>query len=225
MRLGATVLAAGFLLAACSSGSSGGTKADPAADQKSAASINIKQSDFPAGWEGSPPSKNNTAATGEVARLFSCIGIQDPAKDQSAQAFSDTFSQGGQSTASSQVRFTQKASDASTDFKAIAGPKTPGCIEQTFQQAVSTLIPANAGATFTGLKVDKRTVPKANGVNAAGYRATLTVTVAGQQIPVTADLAFVQKGRAEGTVSFIGPVRAVPDDVQTQVITAFEKRM
>ena len=215
------MLAAGLLFSAC--GGSSGSKADPAADQKKGDQINLKLADFPAGWTGSPH-KDDPSAKTRSTQLNSCLGIADAATRQTTQTYSDDFSQ-GQMQASSEVDFVKSTSEAKADFKAVSGSKAAGCIQQSFSAALKDQMQSFPDASLGEVKVDPRSVPKQNGVDAVGYRATVDVSVGGQKLPVTADVVLAQKNREEGTVTFLGIGTPVPDDVQTKLLSTFQSRM
>ena len=212
----------GVLFSACGGGSSGG-KADTATDQKKGGEINLKLGDFPSGWTNSPH-KDDPSGKALSTQLNGCLGIADPSTRHTTETFSDDFSQ-GQSQASSEVDFTKSSSEASSDFKAVSSAKAPGCIQQAFSDALKSQAQSFPGASIGEIKVNERPVAKNHGAKAIGYRATVSVTLSGQQLPVTADVALAQKGREEGTVTFTGLGTPVPDDLETKLVSTFESRM
>jgi len=191
-----TATAAGLVVATLALGACGGgggsTKASPSADTTATAKINLKPADFPSGWT-SNPHQASPAEAQTLRRLAQCLGIADPAGHTTADVHSPDFNKGQATMAASEVRFVQKNSDAIDELTAFQSGKGPDCFKQAFQPVIQERLPS--GMTASNLDVRQFTFPTLRDGTAA-YRASFTIPVAGNNVPVYADFALFRAGRA-----------------------------
>ena len=190
-----TAVAGGLvLLSACGGGGGSSTSkpAAPAADQASAAKINLRQTDFPSGWT-SAAHQVTPQETATLKQLTTCVGIADLAGHTTATDRSPDFSTGQATSASSSVTFVKTDADASSDLGAFQSVKAPDCVKQAVQALISQQLP---GATPANLDVHQLNFPTLKDGTAA-YQASFTVSAAGTNVPVYADFVYFRSGRAE----------------------------
>jgi hypothetical protein len=187
----ATLVVGAVVLASCGGGS-GSTKASPSADKTAAEKISLKQSDFPSGWTSNPHRASPTEAA-TAGRLARCLGIADPASHTTAYVHSPDFNKGQATMAASEVRFLGKDSDAIDELAGFQSGKGPGCFKQAFQPVIQERLPS--GMTASNLDVQQFTFPTLRDGTAA-YRASFTIPVAGNNVPVYADFVVFRAGRA-----------------------------
>ena len=189
----ATAVALLVVLSACGGG--GGNKnksADAASDKGAAAKINLTQADLKSGWTSEPykPSPQQTATVGHLAQ---CLGLPDPAGATTADVHSPDFNKGQTTMAASEVRFLRKDADAVNELAAFQSGKGPDCFKQAFQPVIQERLPS--GMTASNLDVQQFKFPTYRDGTAA-YRASFTIPVAGNNVPVYADFVVFRAGRA-----------------------------
>jgi hypothetical protein len=207
-----------------------------AADSALAASINLRQSDLPSGW-------NPVPASGQVARppvapaaaqvavertLATCIGGSYP---QAAGVFggsvlpgqtdsvrSPTFQSGSDTSfqMASTTTVMSTAAQAQALTTSFANPNLATCLGQYQSSLVAAAMP---GATA---QVQMVTLPAPPGASVLGYITTLTLPNQGSEV---IGQAFVVAGRVETRIEPTTSGEAVPGDVFTPAYNAVAARV
>lgn len=181
----------GIVLAACGGSGNGNSKPSAAGDRATADRINLKPTDFPAGWTSAP----HQGDADSVRQFFSCLAISDPATRFPTVVHSPDFNMGQNTSASSEVRMARSDADAVSDLAAYQSSKGPPCFEQTIKNQLASRLPP--GATANVSLVTQFDVPPVKDGSAA-YQATLTLaTSQGINVLAYVDLVIFRAGRAE----------------------------
>jgi len=180
------------LLGACGGGgTSNSQKADTTADKAAAVRINLRQSDFPSGWNARPYNPTPQQAT-SVVQLAQCLGMAGVTSQATADVHSPDFDMGQTTMAASNVRFARSDADASTELAAYQSAKGPDCFKQAFEPVVQARLPS--GMTTSDLAVHQLDFPTLRDGTAA-YQASFTLPLGGNNVPVYSDYIVFKAGR------------------------------
>jgi hypothetical protein len=165
-------------------------------DEAVVAKMVLQQSDFPAGWTAAPSEEEeDDDADRKVAE---CVGVEfDPDRPE---ATSPEFSRGELTQVSAAAELAPTPDVAAAELAAIKSPKANECIKTAFNETVAEGSP---GVTFSPAQVEVRQAP-ALGDGAHAVRLSTGVNAPdGSTVPIYADFVFIQKGRAELSLTFI----------------------
>jgi hypothetical protein len=196
------------------------TAVDTSGDAAAAARINLKATDFPAGFTSTPAEAKTTQDTADENKLLACVGL--PPRDQlhSADADSEDFHK-GDTEVSSSVSFARTADIAKQELAAIKSDKAVTCLTTELNEVIAR--GAN-GATVTNVSLVAQPAPT-GGDGGFAYRFTAIINAQGQQAPITAEILGELVGRAElqVTTTGVGAV-TVPASLQQQLLAKMEAR-
>lgn len=219
--LRSALAAAALAVAVAGCGGSGGggnaqTVVDDA-DQARAEAIVLQPSDFPAGWEGAPHEEEGGADVDE------CVELDLSDLTVTGDADSDDYSSETTFVISSASLF-QTAEQAGQAFARYAREELARCIGDALAAS------AEAGTDEADVEVGEASVSTlsspAFGDRSSGYRASLTLSVEGEQAPLFVDFIFIQRERVLATIALASllqqPSKTLREDLATKVAARAE---
>jgi hypothetical protein len=218
------VATAGLLALIVAGGCGGGSSAAPqgsGTDVATAARINLRQSDFPAGWQGR---SNPVTASGNVQAeraLYACLGAPSPASHTTANVNSPVFVQSSQQ-ASSNVKFTRKAAQSQADYGTLAQPAAGDCARRVLVSTLPGALPF--GSTVASSAESSVPATAAVGDQAAAFYVTVDLDVRGGRTTVYADFITIRRGRALVAVQMIGLGEESPSSLREAIVSNVESR-
>jgi hypothetical protein len=220
--LGALVSASA--LAACGSGSSGGSKPstggssspgasaafDKTAAQAKARSAVLTLSDMPAGWTQSPSSNSAADDAAVNSALARCLGVpasifakQGPDKvEVDSQDFASPNN--GASGSVSETVDVETTSEITQEFTVVSSPKLVGCMRSVYSPFLKQKFAQDAqtkNAKIGTISAVRATIPS-YGDQSAGIELTVPFSIAGHNAKVVIDFVFVRVGDLAAMLSF-----------------------
>lgn len=180
----------------------GGESSD---DQRLADAAVLVLSDLPPGFTETPKEDEGGAGEGEEDDPFEqCVGEEAGEIDAgtTAEAESSDFEKGDELLAGS-IAFVLESEELAQDMMELfASDQLKECFNQAFAEGVREGAAEEGGELpeFT-TKVQNRSFAKI-GDETAGYRATLSFAVQGQELSFPVDFVFARKGRTVGMYFF-----------------------
>lgn len=190
-----TTTAAPTTATSAPSSTSGGS--DAAATAR-AQKLLLTQSDFPAGWTGTPAAADTPEDKSANQEFATCAGIAGEAS-QSADVKGDDFSNGSPATqVGSEAQIIKDEATYKKDVDALKGGRFRSCLQDflTKQLAKATGGAAPANVQITPLSTDTF------GDVTVGFRMSAGLTVQGQTVTVILDAVAMGKNKAEVTGTF-----------------------
>jgi len=186
----------------------------------------VTLSDLPAGWVADGVAPAPTRTTPWSPALASCVGA--PALLASltpTQVSGPSFSSAGRtlSVEDSTAAF-GSAAQAEADYAAMAGAKTPACMDMLGSTALRDSIQARAGSGTTIGAVAITALPTAwHAAHVTGFTVTIPVASGGRLLTITStEVAFV-KGAQVRQLTFNGNGTAFPALLQARLVQAAER--
>jgi hypothetical protein len=206
--------------AGCGGGSSGSGQSS-SADIASAARINLRQSDFPAGWQAHP-NPVSAAANANVERtLYGCLATPPPESHTTANVNSPAFVLSAQQ-ASSNVKVTHTTAESQADYRVLAQPTFGECARRVLLSTLPGALPAGSTVTSSSARTVPATAPAGDQVTATAV--TVNVVVQGGRTTVDAGFTRILRGRALVAVQTIGLGQPFPADLGRAIVSNVENR-
>jgi len=169
---------------------------DAAATAK-AQKLVLVQSDFPAGWTGTPASPDTPEDKADNQELANCAGLADESA-QTAHVKGNDFSMGSPVTSvGSEARILKDEASYRKNVAGIKGSKFQPCIEALLSKTITR----DAGSPPTNPQVTPISVPTFGDVT-VGLRVSAGITVQGQSLQLVLDVVLMGKNHAEVTGTF-----------------------
>ncbi len=206
----------GVLAIVVAAGCGGGSSQSSSTQLSSAARINLRQSDFPPGWQARP---NPVTATGNMQAeraLYACLRKPPPESHTTVNINSPTFVQGSQQ-ASSNVKFTRTAAQSQADFGILATPAAADCDRRVLVSTVPGALGAGSSVVSSTLSNVPTTAPA--GDEAVSYLVAVDVAVRGGQTTVYVSFTKIRRGRALIAVQTIGLGETFPASLEQTLIS------
>ncbi len=185
------------------------TTASRKADVALARKALIVKSDFPSGWTASPSGGNSDSPNIDLSDLAKCLGVAKSVVNYNApEADSPSFNDNstGQSV-QDEVDVFPSAKIAAQQFESFASSRTPGCIQQFFNEASSKALMAKD--VGKGAKVGNSTAvglatPVASNQSTA-LKILIPISYKGTKITIVIELVTIMsKSKTEGAQLTIG---------------------
>jgi hypothetical protein len=201
----ALVVAAVAILGLPASATSASRKADVALARKAL----IVKSDLPSGWTASPSGANSGGPNIDLSDLAKCLGVAKSVVNYNApEADSPSFNDNntGQSV-QDEVDVYPSLKIAAEQFNSFASSRTPGCIQQFFNEASSKILMAKE--VGKGAKVGNATAvglatPVASNQSSA-LKVQIPITYKGVKLTIVLELVTIMsKSKTEGAQLTIG---------------------
>jgi hypothetical protein len=218
------VATTGALTIVVTAGCGGGSTVSPpssSTDAASAARINLRQSDFPAGWQGHP---NPVTAPGNAnmeRTLYACLTTAPPDSHTTANIDSPAFVLSARQ-ASSNVKLTRTTAQGQADYGVLAQPTFGNCARQSLLSTLPDALPAGSAVTSSSMSGVPATAPPGDRVTAAAV--TVNVVVQGGRTTVDAEFTTILRGRAVVAVQTIGLGQPFPADIRRTIVANVENR-
>lgn len=168
------------------------TGGEAAGGGQDARRIVLQQSDFPAGWISTPAEPEDEEDADSRAAFERCLGA-DLSEDQGSVESPD-FAQGAALQASSTAEAGASGEVVEADWAVLQSDKLPACVQEQLEAELRR--EAEEGVRFSDLEAERVDYPTV-GDGALAVRVTMTLTTEGQTVPLSTDLVFIRKGRAE----------------------------
>ena len=173
------------------------TAGSDAAATARAQKLVLVQSDFPAGWTGSPPTPDTPEDKAANQEFAACAGASGES-DKVADVKGDTFSMGSPATqVGSGAQIVKDEARYRQDVTAFKSSKFQPCLKDFLTKALSKAV----GGASPNVQVSSLTVPTFGDVT-AGLRMTAALTVQGQNLTLVLDAVVMAKNRAEVRETF-----------------------
>lgn len=187
----------------------------------------LQASDLPAGWTATPaPTQSAAESTSAIEGIARCLGVKAIPNDQVATVTSQSFvSTAGSQLTSSATSYKSEATVAAHTAM-LANPKLESCVNTMIKSGLTQAGQLPAGATIS-TPVIKITPGHGSGPSnvVATVRASISMTMANQTVPIVVDIAVINGKTTEAQVSAIGLGAAVPADVQAAAVKAVANRV
>jgi hypothetical protein len=211
-----TGLLAVIVAAGCGAGSQGSV-----VDVGTAARINLRQSDFPAGWERQANPVTASANVQAERAMYGCLGTPSPTSHTTANINSPVFVQTSQQ-ASSNVTFTHTGAQSQADYAALAQPAAGDCTRKVLLSTLPRALPF--GSTVASSAESSDPVTAASGEQAAAFFVTVDLDVRGGRTTVYAEFTTIRRGRALVAIQTISLGEQFPSDLQQTIVSNVESR-
>src|SRR3954447_21924759 len=142
-----TLAAVALIVGGCGGGSSKSSDAkttgtttttvDTSGDAAAAARINLKATNFPAGFTATAADAKTPQDTADENKLLTCLGLPPSDQLHSADVDSDDFHSGENIDISSSVSFGRSVAIAKQELDAIKSDKAAACITDELNQLVA----------------------------------------------------------------------------------------
>ena len=216
---------------------SGGEDADPAADraadQALADAVVLRLEDLGPGWSRAADDEDEDDAEDDAESdqaLADCLQVDldvvaDDEDDVSATA---SFEQ-EQGQVDGDVDIVPTVDEAVQDFAIVGGDRFADCFgslldEELRKDAAADEEAQDAGVTYGGVEMERLDLPAGLGDQAAGYRATISISANGVPFQSFADFLFVRRGRLEMTVSLFATFEAPPVAYAVSLASIMDER-
>jgi hypothetical protein len=222
------------LLGGCSQSVEGTATAAPGssarptpAGEQELSSVVLQPADLPSGWTAGPAAADRSdpadhPADSVDAAMLTCTGGTDTSADEVASADSATFTHGDVVLSSSATSYrSQDSVDA--DVAALTDPRVPDCLETYVRDGLAPELPDGATVDDVAVSVTPRSGGDPDGVVATAT-ADVTVTAAGQALPVHLTVVFLTGPLLEATVQAASFGADVPADVLDSAVAAVAAR-
>ncbi len=190
-------------------------------DAASAARINLRQSDFPAGWQAHPNPVTAPANASVERTLYSCLAAPPPESHTTADVNSPSFVLRAQQ-ASSNVKLTRTTAQSPADYGVLARPTFGDCARQVLLSTLPGALPAGSTVTSSSVRNVPATAP--TGDQVAATAVTVNVVVQGGRTTVDAEFTRILRGRAVVDVQTIGLGEPFPADLGQTIVSDVENR-
>ena len=195
------------------------TGAAPSGDGQDARRIVLQQSDFPAGWTSTPAEPEDEEDAESQAAFERCLDA-DLSESQGSVRSPD-FAQGASFQASSTADIVPSDEVMEADWAALQRDKLPACVQD--QLAAELRREAEEGVRFSDLEAERVDFP-ATGDGALAGRVTLTLTSEGRTVPVSTDVVFIRKGRAQILLTLVALGEPFPPTLAAELGRALAGR-
>lgn len=195
------------------------TGGEAAGGGQDARRIVLQQSDFPAGWTSTPAEPENEEDTDSRAAFEGCLDA-DLSEDQGSVESPD-FAQGAALQASSTAEVVASDEIIEADWAVLQSDKLPACVQEHLEAELRR--EAEEGVRFSDLEAERVDYP-AVGDGALAVRVTMTLTTEGQTVPLSTDLVFIRKGRAEILLSLTAVGEPFPSTLAANLGRALASR-
>jgi hypothetical protein len=203
------------------------------ADRKIAQGAILALSDLPEGFTAGPRKATSADSPEEKAAVKDfgdCLGvdpslIDDSADETKADAKSDKFKKAPNLSFDMSASVSDSSDTQAEVFSAFKSSKAPACFETFFNTALALTLknPGPGETTPEGLTLGDASVESVDlGLHGKTvvYRATIPLTVQGQNAEVVSDFVLALKGRIGMTMSFQNVGAAFPEDLEVQIANA-----
>jgi len=183
-------------------------------------------SDFPPGWQETPPAPKDPALDREV---LTCLRAPHIAKNRTADITSPAFTQKSTSgtvavAASSETTFKATRADAVNDYLAVSTVPAGRCV----QTALQKLVERELSGIAESVSVDAGSVepPPTGGNPGVAFNATVNAQINGQKTPIAQGTVVIFfRGRKEMVVTSLGlGDQSFPPDLFTNLLSAVAGR-
>lgn len=183
-------------------------------DQAIARDINLKASDFPTEWRGTPLPPDAEAVNARNSRaLAECMGRPAPEEIRTALADSEDFSAIDTRRVTSSVQVVRTEELAKGDFDALRTDRAVTChkaqVEGEFRRQLPDASPQ--------VSLERLDLPRF-GDETVAFRVDATSLAQGVQVRTFIDLVFVRKGRIEISANFINRTVPFPSDLERSLL-------
>jgi hypothetical protein len=183
-------------------------------DQALARDINLRTSDFPTEWRGTPLPADAEAVNARNSReLAECMGRPAPEEIRTALADSEDFSAIDTRRVTSSVQLVRTEELARGDFEALRTDRAIGCHRSQIEAEFRRQLP---GAS-PQVSLERLPMPTF-GDETVAFRVDATSLAEGVQVRTFIDLVFVRKGRIEISANFINRTVPFPSELERSLL-------
>lgn len=217
---------------ATTSATSSSASASPSPTASAATEADLKKvvlqaSDLPAGWTATPaPTQSSAESTSAIEDIARCLGVKAIPNDQVATVTSQSFVSTTGSQLSSGATSYKSEATVAAHTAMLSNPKLESCVNNLIKSGLTAGGQLPAGATIT-TPVIKITPGHGSGPSnvVATVRASISMTMANQTVPIVVDISVINGKTTEAQVSAVGLGAAVPADVQAAAVKAVADRV